>query len=62
MSNQFEGAIELPAGEGKAPGVIVIHEWWGLNENVMHWADRIAAEGYAAIAVDLYQREFNDDP
>jgi carboxymethylenebutenolidase len=44
------------------PAVIVIHEWWGLNENVMHWADRIAAEGYAAIAVDLYQREVTDDP
>ena len=36
------------------PAVIVIHEWWGLNEHVMHWADRIASEGYAAIAVDLY--------
>jgi carboxymethylenebutenolidase len=36
------------------PGVIVIHEWWGLNEHIMHWADRLAAEGYAALAVDLY--------
>lgn len=36
------------------PGVIVIQEWWGLNDNVKHWADRISAEGYAAIAVDLY--------
>lgn len=36
------------------PGVVVIHEWWGLNENIEFWADRIAAEGYATIAVDLY--------
>ncbi|HYO58228.1 dienelactone hydrolase family protein [Archangium sp.] len=36
------------------PGVLVIHEWWGLNEHIMHWADRLAAQGYAALAVDLY--------
>jgi len=35
-------------------GVIVIQEWWGLNDHVKHWADRVSAEGYAAIAVDLY--------
>jgi carboxymethylenebutenolidase len=47
--------LSLPA-EAKTPmpGVVVIHEWWGLNENIMYWADRLAAEGYAAIAVDLY--------
>lgn len=36
------------------PALVVIHEWWGLNDNVKHWADRFAAEGYAALAVDLY--------
>ncbi len=47
--------LSLPAGaKAPMPAVIVVHEWWGLNDNVMHWADRIAAEGYAAIAVDLY--------
>jgi len=47
--------LSLPEG-GKAPlpGVIVIHEWWGLNDHIMHWADRLAADGYAALAVDLY--------
>ncbi|MFN0150013.1 MAG: dienelactone hydrolase family protein [bacterium] len=47
--------LSLPA-DAKPPlaGVIVIQEWWGLNEHVKHWADRISAEGYAAIAVDLY--------
>jgi carboxymethylenebutenolidase len=35
-------------------GMVVVHEWWGLNDNVKHWADRLAAEGYSAIAVDLY--------
>ncbi len=47
--------LSLPAN-AKPPiaGVVVIQEWWGLNEHVKHWADRISAEGYAAIAVDLY--------
>lgn len=47
--------LSLPAGaKAPLPGVIVVHEWWGLNDNVKHWTDRIAAEGYAALAVDLY--------
>ena len=36
------------------PGVILIHEWWGLNENIKSMARRIAGEGYAVLAVDLY--------
>jgi carboxymethylenebutenolidase len=36
------------------PAVVVIHEWWGLNDHIRHWTDRLAADGYAALAVDLY--------
>jgi carboxymethylenebutenolidase len=36
------------------PGLIVIHEWWGLNDNVRAMTRRLAGEGYAALAVDLY--------
>jgi carboxymethylenebutenolidase len=46
--------LSLPAGEGPFPAIVVIHEWWGLNTNVEHWADRLASAGWAAIAVDLY--------
>lgn len=44
------------------PAVVVIHEWWGLNENVKHWADRLAAEGYTALAVDLYGGKVGTTP
>jgi len=36
------------------PAVIMIHEWWGLNDNVQATADRLAAEGYIVLAVDLF--------
>jgi len=42
-----------PAG-ARLPGLVVIHEWWGLNSHIRHWTDRLAAAGYAALAVDLY--------
>ena len=37
-----------------SPAVGVIHEWYGLNDHIKHWADRLASDGYAALAVDLY--------
>lgn len=40
--------------DGKRPGVLVIHEWWGHNEYVRRRADMLAALGYTAMAVDLY--------
>lgn len=46
--------LSLPAGPGPHPGIIVIHEFWGLNGHIEAWADRLASAGWAALAVDLY--------
>jgi carboxymethylenebutenolidase len=47
--------LSLPAqAKTPLPAIVVIHEWWGLNDHMLHWTDRLAADGYAALAVDLY--------
>jgi carboxymethylenebutenolidase len=49
-------------GKGTLPGLIVIHEWWGLNDNIRNMAKRLAGEGYTALAVDLYGGQSADTP
>ena len=44
------------------PAVIMIHEWWGLNDNIRAMADRLAAEGYIVFAVDLYAGKIAETP
>ena len=44
------------AGSAPAPAVLVLHEWWGLNDHIRDVARRFAAEGYVALAPDLYSR------
>lgn len=44
------------------PAVIVIHEWWGLNDNIRAMADRLAGEGYIVLAVDLFGGEVAESP
>src|SRR5579859_4440529 len=46
--------LALPDGSGPFPAVVVIHEIFGLNENIMEIARRFAGVGYAALAVDLF--------
>ena len=47
------GYLTLPAS-GNGPGLIVIQEWWGLTTHMAQVADRLAGEGYVALAPDLY--------
>jgi len=42
------------AAEGPRPGVLVVHEWWGLTDYVKSRAEQLAAEGYVAFALDMY--------
>ncbi len=55
LAGGSKGYLALPDGwKPGAPAVLVIHEWWGLNSHIKHWADRFTATGRAALAVDLY--------
>jgi len=49
------GLLVTPAGKGPFPAVLVIQEWWGLNDWVKDQARALAKEGYVALAVDLYR-------
>jgi len=57
------GYLAKPKGaQGNLPGLIVIHEWWGLNDNIRAMTRRLAGEGYQALAVDLYGGSVADTP
>lgn len=49
------GFLALPRDARRHRAIIVIHEWWGLNEWVKEQAEKLAANGYVTLAVDLYQ-------
>jgi carboxymethylenebutenolidase len=57
-----DGFLARPDGDGPFPGVIVIQEWWGLNDNIKDIAQRFAAEGFAALAPDLYHGTVAGEP
>lgn len=56
-----DGYLATPAS-GNGPGVIVIQEWWGLVPHIRNVADRFAAEGFCALAPDLYRGESSTEP
>lgn len=55
LGNGGSGLLVTPAGKGPSPAVLVIQEWWGLDEWVKDQARALAKEGYVALAVDLYR-------
>jgi len=57
-----QGVLYTPAGKGPFPGIIVIHEWWGLNDWVKEQGSKLADLGYVALAVDLYRGKVATTP
>jgi len=56
------GHLVAPENGGKRPGLIVIQEWWGLNDHIKDIASRFAGEGYVVLAPDLYDGVVTKDP
>src|SRR5271170_379622 len=56
------GFLAVPDKPGTYPGIIVIHEWWGLNDWVKEQTVKLAEQGYVALAVDLYRGQVATDP
>lgn len=52
---RLSGFLAQPVIPGKYPGIVMIHEWWGLNDQVKSMADITAQEGYVVLAVDLFK-------
>jgi carboxymethylenebutenolidase len=60
-SGSAPGYLAIPAGE-HGPAVIVLQEWWGLDGHIRSVCDRLAAEGFYALAPDLYRGETTTQP
>ena len=61
-STQAQGYLARPGAEEPSPAVIVIQEWWGLNDHIKDVADRFAAAGFVALAPDLYHGQVAAEP
>src|SRR5712692_1481679 len=57
-----QGVLFAPEGKGSFPGIIVIHEWWGLNDWVKQQASKLAEQGYVTLALDLYRGKVATTP
>jgi carboxymethylenebutenolidase len=61
-SNQKTCGGYLAAPDGRGPGVVVIQEWWGLVDHIKDVCERFAAEGFVALAPDLFRGETTKEP
>ncbi|MFN7975375.1 MAG: dienelactone hydrolase family protein [Acidobacteriota bacterium] len=61
-SDEVKGYLALPAGKGPFPAVVVIPEWWGLNDWVKGNCDEMAKKGYVALGVDIYRGKSTSNP
>jgi carboxymethylenebutenolidase len=58
----LRGYLARPAGSGPFPGVLMIHEWWGLNRDVTILADALAGEGFVVLAADAFRGQVARTP
>ena len=56
------GYLSVPPAPGKKPALIVIQEWWGVDDWIREQTDRFAKQGYVALAVDLYRGRSTKSP
>jgi carboxymethylenebutenolidase len=62
-SNGTEGQGELAVPDaGSGPGIVVLQEWWGVNDQITEVCDRFAAEGFVALAPDIYRGVTTTEP
>jgi carboxymethylenebutenolidase len=57
-----QGILYTPEGKGPFPAILVIHEWWGLNDWVKEQAGKLSDEGYVTLALDLYRGKVASTP
>jgi carboxymethylenebutenolidase len=57
-----QGVLYTPSGKGPFPALVVIHEWWGLNDWVKDQSSKLADQGYVSLAVDLYRGKVATTP
>src|SRR5512132_1032014 len=57
-----KAVVYTPEGKGPFPALIVIHEWWGLNDWVKEQASKLSDQGYVTLAVDLYRGKVATTP
>jgi carboxymethylenebutenolidase len=59
---QYKAFVAIPEGKGPFPAIVVIQEWWGLNDWIKENAKHFAEKGFVAIAPDLYHGKVASDP
>ena len=57
-----QGILYTPTGKGPFPAIIVIHEWWGLNDWIKDQASKLSDQGYVTLAIDLYRGKVATTP
>ncbi|RVU48513.1 hypothetical protein EA187_03495 [Lujinxingia sediminis] len=62
LHGAVEGYLATPENLEPIAGVVIVHEWWGLNDTIRAMAEQLASEGYAVLAVDLYEGQTAQTP